>query len=62
MDAQEKLVLVGRILEHLRNIQLLGDEIHDEFSPEEEGLEELVNLIVSIDIAVEDAIHYCEEF
>ena len=60
MDAQEKLVLVGRVLERLRNIRLLGDEIFGEINPEEEGLEELVDVIINYDIALESAIAYCE--
>ena len=60
MDAQEKLALVDRTLEHLRKIQLLNDETHDEINPEEEGLEELVDVIIDFDIALESAIAYCE--
>ena len=60
MNAQEKLELVDRVIEHLRKIQLLNDEIHDEINPEEEGLEELVAVIIDFDIALESAIAYCE--
>ncbi len=62
MDTQEKLELVDKVLEHLRKIQLLNDEIHDEFNPDEEGLEELVDVIIDFDIALEGAIAYCEAF
>ena len=62
MDAQEKLVLVDKVIEHLRKIQLLNDEIHDEINPEEEGLEELVDVIIDFDIALESVIAYCEEW
>ena len=62
MDAQEKLELVDRVIEHLRKIQLLNDKIHDEINPEEEGLEELVDVIIDFDIALESAIAYCEAF
>jgi hypothetical protein len=60
MNAQEKLELVDRVIEHLRKIQLLNDKIHDEINPEEEGLEELVDVIIDFDIALESAIAYCE--
>ena len=62
MNAQEKLELVDRVMERLRKIQLLNDEIHNEINPEEEGLEELVDVIIDFDIALEGAIAYCEAF
>ncbi len=55
-----EIELVDKVLEHLMEIQLKLDEIHDEFNPDD--FEELASHIIELDLATEAAINYCEKY
>ena len=60
MNVKEKLEVADRVCDHLRDIRLILDEIHDEFNPDE--FEELASLVIELDLANENAINFCERF
>ena len=60
MDTTMKLEVADRVANHLREIRLIIDEIHDEFNPDE--FEELASLVIDLDLANETAINFCQRF
>ena len=60
MDTRMKLEVADRVCDHLREIRLIIDEIHDEFNPDE--FEELASLVIELDLANENAINFCQRF
>jgi len=55
-----KLEVADRVCDHLRDIRLILDEIHDEFNPDE--FEELASMVIELDLANEAAINFCLRF
>ena len=60
MNVKEKLEVADRVCDHLRDIRLILDEIHDEFNPDE--FEELASMVIELDLANEAAINFCLRF
>ena len=60
MDTTMKIEVTDRVLEHLKKVRLIIDEIHDEFNPDE--FEELASLVIDLDLANETAINFCQRF
>ena len=60
MDTTMKLEVADRVANHLREIRLIIDEIHDEFNPDE--FEELAIEVIELDLANESAINFCQRF
>jgi len=60
MDTTMKLEVADRVCDHLRDIRLILDEIHDEFNPDE--FEELASMVIELDLANEAAINFCLRF
>ena len=60
MDTTMKIEVADRVANHLREIRLIIDEIHDEFNPDE--FEELASLVIELDLANENAINFCQRF
>ena len=60
MNVKEKLEVADRVCDHLRDIRLILDKIHDEFNPDE--FEELASMVIELDLANEAAINFCLRF
>ena len=60
MDTTMKIKVTDRVLEHLKKVRLIIDEIHDEFNPDE--FEELAIEVIELDLANESAINFCQRF
>ena len=60
MDTTMKIEVADRVANHLRDIRLILDEIHDEFNPDE--FEELASQVIELELANEAAIKFCQRF
>ena len=60
METTMKIEVADRVANHLRKSNLIIDEIHDEFNPDE--FEELAIEVFGLELANESAINFCQRF